>query len=243
MSDSSKGSWSRNLAVFGALVGVVAGSISFESLVMAPRAFQVWGILGLGLSGMFIFGGWRLRWGLFPWARALGGVLLILTVVAWNYQKHPPSERVEMEPVAGPKTAISGSDFSISGVSPGITDKEVEARLGRPTHARSYVEEQFGMSVEYTRARYGPKVTILYLEGRVQWVAGDSLEVKRVNFFKAGDYHKRVAELWGNPSLNESKPGYDVYGGWLPAVGIRYEADKLTGFELGERVGAAQPIR
>ncbi len=242
MSDSSKGSWSTNLAVFGALVGVVAGSISFESLLMVPRGVQVAGTIGLGLSGMLLLGGWKSRWGLFPWARALGAALLITTVVAWNYQKRPPSERVEVEPVAGPKLMISGSDFSISGVRPGMKEKEVEALLGRPRHARSAVEERFGMSLEYTRASYGqPRLSIVYIEGRVESVAGDSLEIKGVSFLKAGDQHKRVAELWGNPSLHESKPGHDVYGGWVPAVGIRYKADKLTEFELGSRVGAAQP--
>ncbi len=244
MSDQHLGQWSLRGTVLGCLIGTAAGVVGFQSLFLISPWVKVAGTLGAALSGILILGGWRSRWRKFPWARAIGTILGLLSLTTWLYQRSPPSQRVEAPVVAGPGMVISASDFSISGVKPDMTDKQVEALLGKPTWARSEVEDFYGMTLEITRATYDQsKLSIVYLEGKVESVAGELLELKGVALLKAGDRHKRVVELWGRPSTNESRPGYDVYGAWRPAVAVRFEADRITGFELGSRLAAAQPAR
>ncbi len=105
----SKGGFS-----LGALLGLLAGAAIFGTLVNVSGKFQTQGMFASSAACAVLLGGWRLRWGRFPYARALGVMALAALFSVWVLKRWPARVPPTPPRQVGPKMTIDGANFSFA---------------------------------------------------------------------------------------------------------------------------------
>ncbi len=223
----NQGSFHRGRFLLGLFLGLVLGLAMASKL--PPTEFQNRVVFHAFLLGGLGFGGWSLRWGRFPWMRALVTALAVALFVQWGYQLHPPSSRVESQKVRGSSSRIDAQKLRIGSLAPGLHEDEVKALRGEPRSSRDYLETKYGMTLSYQEYLYdNPVAKVTLLEGQVVRVEGQIMTLNNVALVKKEDSQQRIQGLLGIPSTYESRDGVDVYHLHKPIVFVRYANGKVA---------------